>query len=262
MKKQKLINFKKNEDFQKDLKAGELLETSIIFVDDTKKIYTHGTEFDCSGGGSSVNADWEAKEGEEGFIKNKPFGETEELVLFAYTPYANATSKTGNGYGGYQMSFYNQGHSDENYHNYDTSKKYKVVINGVVYDNLIPNFNGYLSDDYTGGTGPLYEKSNFILMTSNGAAAGIMHFKEPLPSNSTIEIYQYNASTKQLDSKFLPIVQQTGDSETSIMSQKAVTDAISNFKVGYDSWNGSLEDYEALDSYDDNTIYYIEEEQI
>lgn len=49
MKRQKLINFKKDEDFQKDLEAGELLETSIIFVDDTKKIYTHGTEFDCSG---------------------------------------------------------------------------------------------------------------------------------------------------------------------------------------------------------------------
>ena len=48
MKKEKIINFKKYEDFKKDLEAGELLETSIIFIDDLPGIYTHGTLFYCS----------------------------------------------------------------------------------------------------------------------------------------------------------------------------------------------------------------------
>lgn len=48
MKKEKIINFKKYEDFKKDLEAGELLDTSIIFIDDLPGIYTHGTLFYCS----------------------------------------------------------------------------------------------------------------------------------------------------------------------------------------------------------------------
>lgn len=48
MKREKIINFKKYEDFKKDLEAGELLETSIIFIDDLPGIYTHGTLFYCS----------------------------------------------------------------------------------------------------------------------------------------------------------------------------------------------------------------------
>lgn len=46
----KLINYQKEEDFQIAKEAGELPETSIVFVDDSKKIFTHNTEFDCSGG--------------------------------------------------------------------------------------------------------------------------------------------------------------------------------------------------------------------
>lgn len=49
-KTEKFINFKKEEDFQAAKQAGELKETSIVFVDDSKKIFTHNTEFDCSGG--------------------------------------------------------------------------------------------------------------------------------------------------------------------------------------------------------------------
>lgn len=74
MKKEKLINFKKNEDFQKDLQAGELKETSIIFVDDKKKIYTHNTEFDGN------IPDWNAEDGEAGYIKNKPVVPVTETV--------------------------------------------------------------------------------------------------------------------------------------------------------------------------------------
>lgn len=47
-KTENLINFKKYEDFQASKKAGEIKDESIVFIDDKKKIYTHGTEFDCS----------------------------------------------------------------------------------------------------------------------------------------------------------------------------------------------------------------------
>lgn len=47
-KTENLINFKKYEDFTASQKAGEIKNESIVFIDDEKKIYTHGTEFDCS----------------------------------------------------------------------------------------------------------------------------------------------------------------------------------------------------------------------
>lgn len=47
-KTENLINFKKYEDFKASMEAGEIKETSIVFIEDQKKIYTHGTEFDGS----------------------------------------------------------------------------------------------------------------------------------------------------------------------------------------------------------------------
>ena len=46
----KLINFKKRSEFDKQNAAGNILETSIVFIDDSKEIVTHNTTFDCSGG--------------------------------------------------------------------------------------------------------------------------------------------------------------------------------------------------------------------
>lgn len=60
----KLINFKKEADFLTQKEAGNIKDTSVVFIDDVKKIVTHDTEFDCSGSES----DWET-------LKNKPFGE-------------------------------------------------------------------------------------------------------------------------------------------------------------------------------------------
>lgn len=44
----KLINFKKEADYLKEKQAGNILDTSIVFIDDAKKIVTHQTEFDCN----------------------------------------------------------------------------------------------------------------------------------------------------------------------------------------------------------------------
>lgn len=205
MKKEKLINFKKDVDFRKDLQAGELMETSIIFVDDTKKIYTHGTEFDCSGGGSSVNADWDAQKGEVGYIKNRPFGYEYELWLDVNN--ISTSTVSGNGYGAAIIKLTNPT---------DTSCLYRVEIGDKVYNNIEPK-NNYLSDDYTGSAVPLYPNSNFIFMGfyNNNYNQLQLFTKEPL-DNVSIRIYKL--SIKIIDNEFLPNqVYTSGDGENSII---------------------------------------------
>lgn len=43
MLKQKLIHFESNSEFDK--RKSEILDTSIVFIKDTNKIYTHGEEY-------------------------------------------------------------------------------------------------------------------------------------------------------------------------------------------------------------------------
>lgn len=49
----KLITFNKLTSFETQLAQGNILDTSIVFIKDAKKIWTKGTYFDCSGGGSN-----------------------------------------------------------------------------------------------------------------------------------------------------------------------------------------------------------------
>lgn len=44
----KLIHFQKLADFQTQLSAGNILDTSIVFIKDAKQIYTHGQLYSCS----------------------------------------------------------------------------------------------------------------------------------------------------------------------------------------------------------------------
>lgn len=46
----KLIHFGKLTDFETQLNAGNILNRSIVFIQDAKKIWTHGTYYDCSEG--------------------------------------------------------------------------------------------------------------------------------------------------------------------------------------------------------------------
>ena len=43
----KLIHFKKKETFDRELSAGNILDTSIVFIQDAKMIWTHGTLYPC-----------------------------------------------------------------------------------------------------------------------------------------------------------------------------------------------------------------------
>ena len=55
----KLITFNKLTSFETQLTLGNILDTSIVFIKDAKKIWTKGTYFDCSGGGSNNIAIYE-----------------------------------------------------------------------------------------------------------------------------------------------------------------------------------------------------------
>lgn len=46
----KLIHFSKLSDFEIQLNAGNILDYSIVFIQDAKKIWTHGQYYDCNGG--------------------------------------------------------------------------------------------------------------------------------------------------------------------------------------------------------------------
>ena len=45
----KIIHFDKKEDFENKNNAGEILEHSIVFIEDANEIYTHGTEYQWVG---------------------------------------------------------------------------------------------------------------------------------------------------------------------------------------------------------------------
>jgi len=63
----KLICFARLAEFERQLAAGNILDYSIILIQDAKKIYNRGTYYDCN----NVIPDWNAGEGEEGYIKNR-----------------------------------------------------------------------------------------------------------------------------------------------------------------------------------------------
>lgn len=222
MKKQKLINFKKDADFQKDLQAGELLETSIIFVDDTKKIYTHNTEFDgnipdwnaqdgeagyiknkpTSLGGE---ADWDAEEGDAGYIKNKPFEDVvTDSKLFS-------DSLTFSAYSGDTYMTHTEGIEVE-------------FTEGTYYQLRVDNKPVYVFQISSLVKDP---KETFIL-TETDENQYSLQLKQDSFEGTTHQVDIVEVEVRQIDSRYLPIVQENGDSETKIMSQKAITEELGN----------------------------------
>lgn len=55
----KLIHFGKLADFETQLTAGNILDRSIVFIQDAKKIWTHGTYYDCSEGEATGDSFWQ-----------------------------------------------------------------------------------------------------------------------------------------------------------------------------------------------------------
>lgn len=73
----KLIHFDKLADFEAQLTAGNILDRSIVFIKDAKKIWTHGTYYDCSEGGASES------------------GSNYYITEFTYNDFYNAASENG-----------------------------------------------------------------------------------------------------------------------------------------------------------------------
>lgn len=256
MKKEKIINFKKYEDFKRDLQAGELLETSIIFVDDKRKIYTHGTEF----GGS--DADWNAVEGEDGFIKNKPFGTEESDLIYTREDVAF----TGGTNGDYYLS------------STDTvltcplveGKKYKLVLDGDEYiftcqRGGLGNAYLYLTDGYTYNGWEFYVPNGGLIFfrcdaeTGKNCVVGKVDMEEKQPDPiSVVEVYDLDVKT--LDTSFLPITQETGEDKNKIMSQFAVSVELGKLeKQLFKPWVGTQSEYDRISPKDPNTFYFIKE---
>lgn len=220
MKKQKLINFKRNEDFQRDLQAGELLETSIIFVDDTKKIYTHNTEFDCSGGGSS---DWNN-------IENRPFGEKLGDLLYSREDVAFD--------GGTDGDYYLSTPDTNTVCPLEVGKTYRLLLDDKEYD--LTCSQGGLDDAYLFLTDKFLTDTDDIWSDSSIPNGGLVFFRcgsedglngvigkvgdDQPEAISKVEIY--GLEVKTIEPKFLPISQEMGESKDEIMSQRAVTDEL------------------------------------
>lgn len=183
------------------------------------------------GTGGGGNADWNAEEGEDGFIKNKPIVDADIYELI----YQCTTNSVG-GANSIAMA------SDKNQIiNLVLGEKYKVVINQETYVVICrPNIEGsnplkVLSnaESFQGGN-PI--AGDFTVYEQNdGVYFGIKTDKIPSVQNPlelSIKVYRFLETKKLLDTEYLPIVQETGNSETSIMSQKAVTDAIANAALG------------------------------
>jgi hypothetical protein len=58
--------------FLQELKSGNISEDAIVFIKDTKEIYTHGTYYAAGGGGEMPNLAKVATSGDYNDLENKP----------------------------------------------------------------------------------------------------------------------------------------------------------------------------------------------
>lgn len=251
----------------------------IIKSNDSVEIYTSGEIKKQIDPKYLPTVDWEAKKDDSGYIENKPFGEEiiQNDIIGLNEAELTATTVAGNGY---QVTSKNNWGLLSGF-KFSLNDTYKVILNGVVYDNLtILSQQGtwHLSNDYTGTASPLFEKADFeIFITNQGANITYVMVKESFNVGSIVISRKSKESIiKQLDSKYLPIVQESGDAEDKLMSQKAVTeyfatkdDLINTFEIVLDTSQGDMNAlvetpeetlskiYTALKTNPLNTIVYI-----
>lgn len=199
-----------------------------------------------------VNADWNAEEGEEGYIKNKPVVEVEGEKLVYQNNFEN---KYGNGniYGMCLSNIYMSYEDAERI--LKLKNKYNVVINNIKFPcecfwskvDKENNYKKYVISSDNSSTHPSSTPEFLIVEETSGYPNGFNIYwkQETFGNNIELSIYHITEGVKQLNPSYLPIVQETGDSETSLMSQKAITEALAN--VG----GGSLPSYPKS-----NQVYY------
>lgn len=255
MKKEKIINFKKYEDFKKDVEAGELLDTSIVFVDDNKKIYTHGTEFD----GNIPN--WEAKDNEPGFIQNKPFEVTLGDLLYS----RENVEFNGGENGDYYLSTSDGIVSCP----LEEGKTYRLILDDDQYDFVcqrggLNNAYLYLTDGITYNGWEFYVPNGGLVFfrcdagTGQNCVVAKADYDQPAPV-AKVEVYSLNIKT--IDPSLLPITQETGEDKNLIMSQRATCIELDRIESKIPKvWFGTQDEYMKVLVKDPETLYFIKED--
>ena len=205
--------------------------------------------------GLSTGADWNAQDGEAGFIKNKPFGEIVGDYEIIHTEDLGMATNTGSYYMISNTSLFKS--SEE----LDANIEYTIRLGDKVFI-LNPKYiGGQLSFTDSSNTnqtnGPIPQDGSFWLIVSPSSGQLFTTFD---CSNVSLSISCNKKYIKKVDSKYLPItqelsndgentilsqtyllnylesyylrrgeiVQKTGNSKTSVMSQGAVTEALAN----------------------------------
>ena len=165
----KLITFNKLTSFETQLAQGNILDTSIVFIKDAKKIWTKGTYFDCSGGGSSIPVIDEIgsyfiettsgtfNETQANVLKNKPAmfiapvrtgAQSIPYILFSlqsldtHPIYIGINDKTQ-----YLLDYYLS-----DYGEFDITRKYSLYSNDLALKSDIPNTDDFATKDEIGYT--------------------------------------------------------------------------------------------------------------
>lgn len=94
----KLIHFGKLADFEIQLNAGNILDYSIVFIQDAKKIWTHGTYYDCSEAEDISSISWDDVENKPTFATVATSGSYNDLTNKPTIPSA-VTESTVSGWG-------------------------------------------------------------------------------------------------------------------------------------------------------------------
>lgn len=119
----KLIHFGKLADFEAQLTAGNILDRSIVFIQDAKKIWTHGTYYDCSEGtatGDIVQSDWNENDPvSDSYIQGRTHFsyDVEQIALFSIASKNEGDILVTGLYDGGFYQLYNQaGGKSESFH--------------------------------------------------------------------------------------------------------------------------------------------------
>lgn len=193
------VNFKKEADFEVKKAAGELNEKSIIFIDDTNKIVTHGVTFDGS---------------EPLFVETIKYQTIFSEDFNNYTTFDDISSPY---YGWVQIKRSNIGI-------FDANKLYKVVISDE---------NDYYLE--TDCKHPLDASTTMITNSNERPSLQPSTWGDISIQLSNIYV-KYNGSSPKLhitlsyvdesttEKKYVKVTTSDGDSDELIMTQKAVYD--------------------------------------
>lgn len=166
---------------------------------------------------NELGADWEAQEGEKGFIENKPFGESIVENVFLRADNLDCTTEIPGRYENC-YSVNSSGYIPGLDFDFRTAPAIcNIEINGVLYKNVKRQGSSYSAYQYSDGSGsgyPIPTGGTFLIVFSGRTS---IYTKEPF-TNGTLKIYTEETAVKQLDPKYLPLEEITADEVNSLIN--------------------------------------------